>query len=375
MEEKVGVGAPQENVGAATLSREATLRDVSRTIPEDLCQPRLSGAIGSLITAFGFFALTEALAGYFWVEGLTYLYPVAWFCMGISFFSMFLIGHDCAHGSFLKSRGAMTTIGHFFFLPMFYPHYAWKYSHDGHHNHTNKLKRGGVNLNYDNAWIPFTVEEFQNEQRDLPIGALIYKVSRTFIPFGSFIHMPIYLLHLKYFEGPRRRHVAFSLLFILVTFAAVCYGLFTLTGSIFSVFHFWIIPAFFGQIWMAIYTYLHHTAEGKKFYPEDEWTAYKGRFKGTVNCTVPRWLSFLHLNIDIHIPHHVSTKVPCYNLRAANDAMLKSEFGGEMLELKMTWAYLREQVKGCRIWNSEHQSYQSDFPKKEDAIHNSDAIP
>ncbi|MDF1666986.1 MAG: hypothetical protein P1V97_34905, partial [Planctomycetota bacterium] len=88
-----------------------------------------------------------------------------------------------------------------------------------------------------------------------------------------------------------------------------------------------------------------------------------------------RWLSFIHLNIDIHIPHHVSTKVPCYNLRAANDAMLKSEFGEEMLELKMTWTYLREQVKGCRIWNAEEQSYQSNFPKKEAMSPNNDSPP
>ncbi|MDF1663934.1 MAG: hypothetical protein P1V97_19345, partial [Planctomycetota bacterium] len=84
----------------------------------------------------------------------------------------------------------------------------------------------------------------------------------------------------------RRRHVAYSLLFILVTFIATTIGLISWTESVFSIFHFWIIPAFFGQIWMAIYTYLHHTAENKKFYPEEEWTAYKGRFKGTVNCTV-----------------------------------------------------------------------------------------
>lgn len=49
--------------------------------------------------------------------------------------------------------------------------------------------------------------------------------------------------------------------------------------------------------------------------PEGEWDAAKAQLNGTVHCDFPAWVEFLTHDISVHVPHHVSTGIPWYNLR------------------------------------------------------------
>jgi hypothetical protein len=61
---------------------------------------------------------------------------------------------------------------------------------------------------------------------------------------------------------------------------------------------------------------------------------------GTVDCEYPRWVEFLCHDISVHVPHHVSSKIPWYNLRKANDS-LKQNWGQYMTSCTFNWRMMK----------------------------------
>lgn len=55
----------------------------------------------------------------------------------------------------------------------------------------------------------------------------------------------------------------------------------------------------------------------------------QAQLSGTVHCDFPSWVEFLTHDISVHVPHHVSSKIPWYNLRKAH-ASLKENWGEYM---------------------------------------------
>ncbi|XWS70397.1 hypothetical protein CRYUN_Cryun03dG0044800 [Craigia yunnanensis] len=62
----------------------------------------------------------------------------------------------------------------------------------------------------------------------------------------------------------------------------------------------------------------HHTAPHITFKTSDEWNAAQAQLNGTVHCDYPRWRIIICHDINVHIPHHISSRIPSYNLRAAH---------------------------------------------------------
>lgn len=113
---------------------------------------------------------------------------------------------------------------------------------------------------------------------------------------------------------------------MLVSLAAV--GLFMAVGWPLIVYYtgwaglvkFWLMPWLGYHFWMSTFTLVHHTAPHIPFKPAGEWNAAKAQLSGTVHCDYPRWVEFLCFDINVHVPHHVMSKIPWYNLRAATDS-------------------------------------------------------
>lgn len=61
---------------------------------------------------------------------------------------------------------------------------------------------------------------------------------------------------------------------------------------------------------------------------------------GTVDCEYPRWVEFLCHDISVHVPHHVCSKIPWYNLRAANES-LKQNWGQYMTSCTFNWRMMK----------------------------------
>ncbi len=338
-----------------------TLRDVRLEIPRHLLEPDRRRAAGTIARVAAELVVATALAAVVWAQGWWFLAPVSWLVGSIAMTGLFVLGHDCGHRSLLRSDRAMVLIGHLSLSPVLYPFWAWKYSHDAHHRHTNLLDRPeGAGVYFDNAWNPYVVEEYARLRREGDKATrAIYRTVRAAPPIGSLLHLLGYhWLPGGFRAGRHRTRVLRSMAFAVVMDAAIVAAVVAATGSWLAVLHFWLLPAIGFHLWMALYTFLHHTSDDVTFLHRDEWNPFAAQVDGTLNVLAPRWLSYLHLQIDVHVPHHVSTRIPSYHLRAANAALAEGTWGHHVRERRMTLRYVRDQVRACHLWSDERTGYQ-----------------
>ena len=333
------------------------LSGIRKVISQKLYRPDLKKAFLYMGIALSFYGFCMGFLYIIYINDLWFLYPLAWFIGGTGVTSMFVLGHDCAHGSFFKSNRWNDFVGHLALLIPLYPYYAWKFSHHAHHKHTNKLEMNSGDIYYDNAWIPLTVRQYKALKRMKPTKARTYRLGRWFPPFGAFMHNKLTHFYPEKFNDSQRNKIFLSYFTLGLSFIIFSCTIFYLTDSIYAILHFYILPALFFTFWMSLYTFQHHTSTDMEFYSSEKWNSYKGQVLSTYNSMSPKWLSVLHLNIDIHTPHHISTAIPCYHLREAYSALKKSPYGEDISEGKLNLSYYIDQIKNCHLWDEKNNKY------------------
>ena len=70
-------------------------------------------------------------------------------------------------------------------------------------------------------------------------------------------------------------------------------------------------------------------------------------------------------DINVHIPHHVSTGIPSYNLRMAHQS-LKENWGDYLCELRFSWPLMDEITSQCHLYHPEthYQSFSQYYQSK-----------
>lgn len=331
--DRLGGAADAENVLAGV-----RLRDVLRTLPKEVFQKnRVKAWLGVVAS------VTAVIAGYgLIVLSPWYLLPLAWIFTGTALTGWFVIGHDCGHRSFANRRWLNDLVGHLIFLPLLYPFHGWRILHDKHHKHTNKL-------GYDNAWEPFVAEALVT--RPGIVQWAYQRLRGRFWWLASIAHWSMLHFDWRPFTGKARADIRFSALLVLVA-AAVGLPTLVLTLGWWGLVKFWLMPWLVYHFWMSTFTLVHHTAPDIPFYPEETWHEVRSQLSGTVHCDYPGWVEFLCHNINVHIPHHISTAIPSYNLRAAHRA-LQTHWGQHLKERQFSWALMKEITDRCHIYDGE----------------------
>lgn len=328
-------------------------------VPRRLLRPNGLRAFGSLLVVAAQAIIAVAFAAYVWQAQLYWLWPLSWLITGFALTGVFVLGHDCGHYSMFRRKWISTVLGHICFGPSIYPFYAWKYAHDAHHKYTNQLNPGH-DFYDENTWLLETVVEFNDRNIKVPLPRWLYWLTRVVLPIGSLLYLVKFLFQPKILRPAHRKKVFLSYAYLAFFVPSFTAGLYFATGeSLTGILHFWVVPTVFLQIWMVSYTYLQHTASDAKFYSPEEWTPFRGRAIGTLNVLFPRWISFFHLNIDVHIPHHLSPNIPCYYLREANAALLNSPYKKIMNERKFSPLYYYRQWRDCNLWDETNDRFAS----------------
>ena len=123
------------------------------------------------------------------------------------------------------------------------------------------------------------------------------------------------------------------------------------TVGVWGLVKYWLIPCFLGfHFWMSTFTMIHHTLPHLPFIPEKQWSDVQARLTLTVHCEYPLWVEFLCHKINVHVPHHVSTGIPSYNLRKAHEA-LKSKFGEYMHEAVFGVELIKDVITTCHLYH------------------------
>ncbi len=348
---------PDVKQQSQVLVRPGSLEGPKKTIHPELFTPNTKKAIRVLFVGFGFQFLSYAILYLAYITDQIWLLVLGWFLCGMSVTSLFVIGHDCAHGSFLKNQRLNDTIGHFCFLFSFYPFFGWKFSHNSHHAHTNEITTHDSDVYFDNAWTPFTVEEYLSLKKTNRVRAFVYKCTRYFPPIGSLLHNFVFHAFPDKFIKTHKTKLYVSYLILFLGLILFSFGLNLLVGSVFAFVHFLILPGLLFQFWMSFYTFLHHTSTEIRFYEKKDWNPYVGQILSTYNSLCPKWLSAIHFHIDIHTPHHLSTAIPCYHLPQAYKDLKSSEYAHDIKEGKFKLSYLVRQIRECHVWDLKNQKY------------------
>src|SRR6267142_6695474 len=107
---------------------------------------------------------------------------------------LFIISHDCGHGSFFKSRTANDLWGYITGVLTFVPYHHWRWEHALHHATSGDLDRRGTG----DIWT-LTVQEYLEASRWKKFA---YRLARN--PVVLFLIGPLFVFVIKHrFPSPR----------------------------------------------------------------------------------------------------------------------------------------------------------------------------
>ncbi|KAJ7536056.1 hypothetical protein O6H91_12G055000 [Diphasiastrum complanatum] len=289
---------------------EVSLMDVVKSLPKEVFEIDEFKAWKTVaITISALAAGYAALAVAPW-----YLYPVVYMYLGTAVTGLFVVGHDCGHNSFSKSQLVNDVVGTIMMAPLIYPFEPWRIKHNIHHAHTNKLIM-------DTAWQPFRPHQFD---RAGPFTKAVMKAAMGPLWWVASVgHWLLWHFDLSKFRTQDLPKVKVSLVAVLAFTLVVLLPLLITQGPI-GFIKWWLLPWLGFHFWMSTFTLVHHTAPHIPFKQNREWNVVEAQLNGTVHCDYPAWVEILCHDISVHIPHHVSTRIPSYNLRKAYASIQKN---------------------------------------------------
>ena len=287
-----------------TKSSGDNLRKAWRTAVAKYQKPVMSRSIWMLINSLGAYLILWVLmvASLSWSYWLTLLLaiPASGFMMRI-----FIIFHDCGHGSYFKSTRANTLVGILTGLVAFTPYHQWRHNHAIHHATAGNLdKRGTGDV------LTLTVQEYL----DLPwIKKLSYRIYRN--PFFMFALGPTFVFLVAHRipspkGGKRERQ---GVWWTNLALAAIITGLSLLIGfKNYVLIQLPILVIGTGAgVWLF---YVQHQFEGVYWERRENWEFDKAGLYGSSYYQLPKLLHWFTGNIGFHHVHHLSPKIPNYLL-------------------------------------------------------------
>lgn len=223
----------------------------------------------------------------------------------------FIIFHDCTHGSFFKSKKANKFFGTLTGIITLFPYEKWKREHLIHHASSSNLDKRGIG----DIWV-MTVDEYISATK---WQRFVYRVYRN--PVVLFGLGPIYLVLIasRFNRKDAKLNERLNTHFISLAVVAIYTGMIFLIGwQAFLIIQGTItfVAASLG-IWLF---YIQHTFEDSYFEEESEWDYVKAAIEGSSFYKLPRFLQWITGNIGYHHVHHLSPRVPNYNLEEAHNA-------------------------------------------------------
>lgn len=223
---------------------------------------------------------------------------------------LFIIFHDCGHGSFFKSKKANTIIGSFFGILAFTPYYKWHNMHMQHHATVGNLDKRGVG----DVWT-MTTEEYLNSTKWKRFKYRMYRHPITMFGVGSLFVFLIQNRTTKKEMGRKERlNVHFTNVALLVIFAVMSWaiGFWTFVIIQFSILY---LAAIAG-LWLF---YLQHQYEDVTWVRSDKWNYREIAIDGSSFVKFPKVLQWFSGNIGFHHIHHINARIPNYKLEECYD--------------------------------------------------------
>jgi len=224
---------------------------------------------------------------------------------------LFIIHHDCGHGSFFKSRTANHILGFLTGVLTFTPYHQWRWEHALHHATSGDLDRRGTG----DVWT-LTVQEYLEASRWKKFA---YRLARN--PMILFLIAPIFVFVIKHrfpnLKATKRERfsvywtnlamlgmaAALSLAFGLKAYLILQLIVVSVAGS--------------AGVWLF---YVQHQFEGVYWGRGEEWDYATAALQGSSFYKLPKVLQWFSGNIGFHHIHHLSARIPNYHLEKCHDS-------------------------------------------------------
>ena len=294
---------------AVPTRRPRAERPAWREVLEPYARPRLRRSLLDIATSvvpyLGISALMYLALGVSYLFVLALAVPAAGFLL-----RTFIVFHDCAHGSFLSSKRANAWLGAALGLVVYAPFLSWRHSHAVHHATAGDLDRRGVG-----DVLTLTVAEYRASSWPRRLGYRLFRNPLVMFGLGPMYALLVQPRLVSRSARPRIRH---SVIGTNAALAALIGALCWLVG--------WreylvvqLTPALLaGSVGVWLF-YVQHQFEDTYWQSAGAWTYADAALRGSSYLRLPKVLQFFTGNIGLHHVHHLSSRIPNYNLQRAHD--------------------------------------------------------
>ena len=237
-----------------------------------------------------------------WSLSLAIAIPAAGFLV-----RLFMIQHDCGHGTLFRHRRLNDWIGRTIGALTLTPYDHWRRSHNMHHASSGNLDRRGTG-DIDTLTVREYLQRSRRQrlayriyrnplvmfglgpaylfliQHRLPVGAMLAGWRPWLSTMGTNLAIALVILTTAWFVGWR----PFVLVHLPITLLAASIG-----------------------VWLF---YVQHQFEETFWAAESAWTMPEAALHGSSHYDLPVVLRWFTANIGIHHVHHLCSRVPYYRL-------------------------------------------------------------
>ena len=223
----------------------------------------------------------------------------------------YIVFHDCAHGSFLPWSRANEWLGAACGLLVFTPFQRWRHQHAVHHASSGDLDRRGVG-----DVLTLTVAEYEALPRRRRLGYRLLRNPIVMFGLGPIWAMIVGPRFVSRNERARIRRSVWRTNVALATVIGLCCWLVGWERFLLIEMPSALLAGSIG-VWLF---YVQHQFEDAYWQNSDCWSYDEAALKGSSYLKLPKVLQFFTGNIGLHHVHHLSTRIPNYNLQRTHDA-------------------------------------------------------
>lgn len=235
-----------------------------------------------------------------------------WLAFGIAVLNgaflvrLFIIQHDCGHGSFFDNRHANNWIGRTLGVLTLTPYKVWRRNHSLHHSASGNLEKRGIGDVYT-----LTVSEYAS----LPwLKRTLYRMYRHPIFMFGLAPTLLFVFQNRVPTGLMRSWEHWISAMGTNLMVAAILGIIVWFGGLaplLLIFAPTMLVAATAGVWLF---YVQHQFENTQWDHEEDWQLHDAALQGSSYYVLPGVLRWFSGNIGIHHVHHLYSRIPFYRL-------------------------------------------------------------